>query len=163
MTDRRSSLCLQCLASCTEVLIKTVQTPPQAVPWHKLYHVCIAAGPPKGIAKLLTVSESGRMRSPPLVEKFRRAKENMLQNWQSQPTNGKLTSLERMFHEVCPTLLSPFWSLMCLGMQSAHDCEFTADEHSVTLTAFCAAVLYFCNGQATESVKPHSAGAQPSL
>jgi len=29
-----------------------------------------AAGPPKGIAKLLTVSESGRMRSPPLVEKF---------------------------------------------------------------------------------------------
>lgn len=59
-----------------------------------------AAGPPKGIAKLLTVSESGRMRSPPLVEKFRRAKETMLQNWQSQPTNGKLLSLERMFHEV---------------------------------------------------------------
>ena len=59
-----------------------------------------AAGPPKGIAKLLTVSESGRMRSPPLVEKFRRAKENMLQNWQSQPINGKLLSLERMFHEV---------------------------------------------------------------
>ena len=59
-----------------------------------------AAGPPKGIAKLLTVSESGRMRSPPLVEKFRRAKENMLQNWQSQPVNGKLLSLERMFHEV---------------------------------------------------------------
>ena len=61
-----------------------------------------AAGPPKGIAKLSTVSESGRMRSPPLVDKFRRAKENMLQNWQSQPTNGKLLSLERMFHEVCP-------------------------------------------------------------
>lgn len=60
-----------------------------------------AAGPPKGIAKLSTVSESGRMRSPPLVDKFRRAKENMLQNWQSQPTNGKLLSLERMFHEVC--------------------------------------------------------------
>ena len=59
-----------------------------------------AAGPPKGIAKLLTVSDSGRMRSPPLVEKFRRAKENMLQNWQFQPTNGKLLSLERMFHEV---------------------------------------------------------------
>lgn len=59
-----------------------------------------AAGPPKGIAKLLMVSESGRMRSPPLVEKFRRAKENMLQNWQSQPINGKLLSLERMFHEV---------------------------------------------------------------
>ena len=59
-----------------------------------------AAGPPKGISKLLTVSESGRMRSPPLVEKFRRAKENMLQNWQSQPINGKLLSLERMFHEV---------------------------------------------------------------
>lgn len=61
-----------------------------------------AAGPPKGIAKLLTVSDSGRMRSPPLVEKFRRAKENLLQNWQSQPTNGKLLSLERMFHEVRP-------------------------------------------------------------
>ncbi|KAL3159544.1 hypothetical protein ABBQ38_009960 [Trebouxia sp. C0009 RCD-2024] len=59
-----------------------------------------STGPPKGIAKLLTVSDSGRMRSPPLVEKFRRAKENLLQNWQSQPTNGKLLSLERMFHEV---------------------------------------------------------------
>ena len=64
-----------------------------------------AAGPPRGIAKLLTVSESGRMRSPPLVEKFRRAKENMLQNWQSQPVNGKLLSLERMFHEVGTLLL----------------------------------------------------------
>lgn len=63
-----------------------------------------AAGPPKGIAKLLTVSDSGRMRSPPLVEKFRRAKENLLQNWQSQPTNGKLLSLERMFHEVRPPM-----------------------------------------------------------
>lgn len=61
-----------------------------------------AAGPPKGLAKLLTVSDSGRMRSPPLVEKFRRAKENLLQNPQSQPANGKLLSLERMFHEVCP-------------------------------------------------------------
>ena len=40
------------------------------------------------------------MRSPPLVEKFRRAKENMIQNWQSQPTNGKLRSLEQMFREV---------------------------------------------------------------
>lgn len=65
-----------------------------------------AAGPLKGLSKLLTVSESGRMRSPPLVDKFRRAKENMLQNWQSQPTNGKLLSLERMFHEVCPLLCS---------------------------------------------------------
>ena len=67
-----------------------------------LGHANCAAGPPKGIAKLSTVSESGRMRSPPLVDKFRRAKENMLQNWQSQPTNGKLLSLERMFHEVGP-------------------------------------------------------------
>lgn len=69
--------------------------------WQGTTLVCAgAAGPPKGLAKLLTVSDSGRLRSPPLVEKFRRAKENMLQNWQSQPTNGKLLSLERMFHEV---------------------------------------------------------------
>ena len=56
------------------------------------------------------MSESGRMRSPPLVEKFRRAKDNCqlqmhtgqtdIDNWQSSsPTNGKLLSLKRMFHE----------------------------------------------------------------
>ena len=68
---------------------------------------CCAARSPKGIAKLLTVSESGRLRSPPLVDKFRRTKENMLQSVKSQPTNDKLLSLKRMFHEAraCPCLL----------------------------------------------------------
>ena len=70
------------------------------------------AGSPKGIAKLLTVSESGRLRSPPLVEKFRRTKENMLQSLQNQPTNNKLMSLERMFHEVTPCCNCPKLYLM---------------------------------------------------
>lgn len=65
-------------------------------------HGCGLAGTPKGVAKLLTVSESGRLRSPPLVEKFRRTKENMLQSLQTQPqpTSNKLLSLEQMFREV---------------------------------------------------------------
>ena len=74
--------------------------------WHGV------AGSPKGIAKLLTVSESGRLRSPPLVEKFRRTKENMLQSLQNQPTNNKLMSLERMFHEVTPRCSCPKLYLM---------------------------------------------------
>lgn len=74
--------------------------------WHGV------AGSPKGIAKLLTVSESGRLRSPPLVEKFRRTKENMLQSLQNQPTNNKLMSLERMFHEVTPCCNCPKLYLM---------------------------------------------------
>ena len=63
-----------------------------------------AAGPPKGISKLLTVTNSGHMRSPPLVERFRRAKENVLRAVTAPPpdldVNNKLMTLEAMFHQV---------------------------------------------------------------
>jgi len=91
---------LQPSCICLHLWCSSLQANMTLTQQNKIGMLNAAAGPPKGIAKLLTVSESGRMRSPPLVEKFRRAKENMLQNWQSQPINGKLLSLERMFHEV---------------------------------------------------------------
>lgn len=72
---------------------------------------CGLAGSPKSLAKLLTMSESGRLRSPPLVEKFRRTKENMmLQSIQAPPpTNNKLLSLEQMFREVSSHLCKLAW------------------------------------------------------
>ena len=61
------------------------------------------------------------MRSPPLVEKFRRTKETMLQSLQTQPANNKLMSLERMFHEVRPSCTASATTVrsMSVRLQSA--------------------------------------------
>ena len=50
------------------------------------------------------MTNSGHMRSPPLVERFRRAKENVLRAVTAPPpdaeVNNKLMTLEAMFHQV---------------------------------------------------------------
>ena len=68
------------------------------------------AGSPhgKGMSKLLTVTSSGQMRSPPLVEKFRRAKEKSLQlrTTSFHHFNSKLMHLERLFKQVRNSIFS---------------------------------------------------------
>ena len=54
----------------------------------------------RNAARLLKSTDSGRMRSPPLVDKFRQAKEASTQANLRQPNDGRLGQLERMFREV---------------------------------------------------------------
>ncbi|KAK9861698.1 hypothetical protein WJX84_004552 [Apatococcus fuscideae] len=54
----------------------------------------------KNAARLLKSTDSGRMRSPPLVDKFRRAKEASTMANMRQPNDGRLGQLERMFRQV---------------------------------------------------------------
>ena len=55
----------------------------------------------RNAARLLKSTDSGRMRSPPPVDKFRRAKEASTLANMRQPNDGRLGQLERMFRQVC--------------------------------------------------------------